>query len=115
VTGIVIQLTMVGMAPKPGRRIGTPSEFRDALMERVRAGREKLGWDFPKMAEELSRRVGRPISAGTYRKWESEAMIPHDVILPFCDLIAVHPFEFLAQPPFEQPQKLQVHRSNPAA
>ena len=109
-TGSVIHLTIADMA-KPGRCVGTPSEFRDAVMERTRAGRDKLGWSLDQMAQRLSEKVGRPISADTYRKWESEAMIPHDVILAFCDLIAMHPYEFLSPAPFVEPARLSVRRT----
>jgi hypothetical protein len=118
VTGLVIQLTMVGMASKPGRRIGTPSQYRDALMERVASGLDKLeaaGWSSAQIADELTKRVGRPISYDTARKWGSAALIPHDVIMPFCDMIEMHVFAFLAAPPFEEPAKIQVRRNKTAA
>jgi hypothetical protein len=101
------------MGTGPGRRIGTPSQYRLAIMKRTREGREGLGWNLTQMAAELTKLVGRPISADSYRKWETDAMMPHDVILPFCDLIGVHPFVFLG-PPMHRPAP-PVHRPPPAA
>ena len=66
-------------------------------MRRTRQGRESLGWSHAQMAAKLSELVGRHIAADSYRKWETDAMMPHDVILPFCDLIKVHPYEFLGR------------------
>jgi hypothetical protein len=80
---------------KPGRRPGTPAEFQEALKLRLKGGRESARLDLAQMAAELSARVGRPITADTYRKWESESLIPHDAILPACDIMEVHVFKFL--------------------
>ena len=93
--GAIIQLTMPGMSRGPGRRIGTPREYRDAILRKTKKAREKLGWSHAQMAEELTRRSGRPISADTYRQWERLSMIPQDLILPFCDITKTHPYEFL--------------------
>jgi hypothetical protein len=97
VQGDFEQLTIPGMAQGPGRRIGTPSQYRAAIQQRTREGRESLGWSHARMAQELSHRVGRHIAADSYRKWETDAMMPHDVILPFCDIIKMHPYEFLGR------------------
>lgn len=49
------------------------------------------------MAARLTMAMGRHISSDTYRKWESESVLPHDAILPVCDIAKIHPFEFLAR------------------
>lgn len=112
-TGQIIQLTMPGMANRPGRQQGTPTEFRIAFARRVWRAREKVGIKPKDMAERLTEISGRPVAYDTYRKWEVPddkrddevderqiAMIPHDLIMPFCDLTKVHPFELLAPVPF---------------
>lgn len=54
---------------------------------------------------ELTRRSGRPIVADTYRKWEKEdlkkgALLPHDLIVHFCDITQTHPYSLLGDSPF---------------
>lgn len=96
VTGPFVGGNVVPMT-KPGRRVATPTEFKSALAHRVKVAREGVGLDFKRMAEALTERVGRPISADTYRKWETvESMIPHDAILAFCDITKTHPYGLLA-------------------
>jgi hypothetical protein len=80
---------------KPGRRQGTPLEYQEALMMRLRDGREAAGLKGPEMAAKLSKALGREIPADTYRKWESESLLPIDAIVPVCDLIKVHILKFL--------------------
>lgn len=80
---------------KPGRRVGTPYEFQEALKLRLHRGRKAQKLGLAAMATQLTKPIGREISADTYRKWESESLIPHDAILPACDLIHMHVFAFL--------------------
>lgn len=80
---------------KPGRRPGTPFEYQEALKMRLRGGREAAKLEIPEMAAELSKALGREILADSYRKWESDSLLPHDAILAVCDLIQVHAFKFL--------------------
>lgn len=115
-TAQVLQLTIPGMA-SPGRRVGTPREFRQEFATRIRLAREKIKFNHAQMAEELSRATGRNIVADTYRKWEAvgkkqNSLLPHDLIVPFCDLTKTHPFELLAAVPFRgaQPQPADRRR-----
>jgi hypothetical protein len=56
------------------------------------------------MAERLTVRVGRDIRADSYRKWEIQgkrgALIPHDCLIPFCDITGTDPYELLTGIPF---------------
>jgi len=72
-------------------------------MARTKAAREDARLNVPEMAQALSEAVGRTISADTYRKWESESLIPHDVILAFCDVTRIHPSRFLAKDEQQDP------------
>ncbi len=96
-TGEKSDATILVMATKgkPGRRPGTPLEYQEALMMRLREGREAAKLKMPDMAAALTRAMGRTISADSYRKWESDSLLPIDAILPVCDLIKVHTFKFL--------------------
>lgn len=98
-TAVIYQLSMPGMST-PGRRVGTPTEYRDAIIERTRKARERTGLNQTQMAEELTKIIGRPITFDTYRKWEDDTTLPIDVIMPLCDLARVHPWEFLGPVPF---------------
>jgi hypothetical protein len=92
-------ISIPAMASSPGRRIGTPYEFRKALARRVKYARELAGYTHAGIARLLTASVGREVSADTYRKWETtESSIAHDAILPFCDLTKTHPFQLLAKP-----------------
>lgn len=85
--------------PKPGRRVATPTDFKTALARRVKFARENAGLDLSEIASKLTHAIGREISADTYRKWEGlDSSIPHDAILPFCDITKTHPYLLLAKP-----------------
>jgi transcriptional regulator with XRE-family HTH domain len=105
---------MPGMST-PGRRIGTPTEYRDAIIDRTRQAREKLGLTMTEMAEKLTERCQRPISADTYRQWEKETTLPLDVILPLCDIAGIHPFKFLESVPFSKTSVAQPRSKKSAA
>jgi len=105
---------MPGMS-SPGRRIGTPTEYREAIIERTKQAREKLGFSQTEMAQRLSEVCNRNISYDTYRKWEEDTTLPIDVILPLCDLAKLHPYEFLAAVPFQKASAAQVRSRKSAA
>lgn len=93
------QLPNIAGMTKPGRRVATPAEFKAALARRVRYARELAGLESAEIARRLTKEIGREISPDTYRKWETTASsIPHDAILPFCDVTKTHPFQLLAKP-----------------
>jgi hypothetical protein len=94
-----VNIACMKKAAKPGRRLATPTEFKAALAQRVSFARENAGLNYVEIAARLTEAVGREISADTYRKWEGlESSIPHDVILPFCDITKTHPYLLLAKP-----------------
>lgn len=64
-------------------------------MARTRDARKDARYTMGEIAALLSEAVGRPIAEDTYRKWEKEALIPHDLIIPFCDLCDIDPYELL--------------------
>ena len=69
-------------------------------MQRTREARESVGLSLVEIAKLLQQRVGRPISADSYRKWEQESLSPHDVIVAFCDVTHTHPFKLLEHDAF---------------
>lgn len=87
---------------KPGRRQGTPTQWRTAFIRATRRAREDQNHPLTQtqMAAELSRRAKREISYDTYRKWENEgvggAMLPHDLIIYFCDITEIHVLKLLS-------------------
>jgi len=99
-----------------GREIGRSDGLLTLFGEAADAARYALDYH-AQMAEELSRATGRNIVADTYRKWEAvgkkqNSLLPHDLIVPFCDLTKTHPFELLAAVPFRgaQPQPADRRR-----
>lgn len=100
-----------GMSDKPGRRYGTSADFQEAVRMRLRRLKEASGLKNPAIAAELSARMGRPILADTYRKWETESLLPHDAILPLCDILRAHVFTLLGDVSAEE---LDEIRAEPA-
>ena len=98
-----------------GRRVGTPTEYRLAIIERTVKARESLGLTQTGMAQKFSEVCGRPISLDTYRKWEDETVLPIDVILFLCDLAGIHPFKFLAAVPFQKASSAVLRKNKSAA
>jgi hypothetical protein len=90
---------MPGMA-KRGRRPSTPSEYRLEFFSRVEKARKDCGLDYLQMADALSKATQRRIVADSYRKWESENMLPHDLIVPFCEITGADLYELLTGAPF---------------
>lgn len=107
-TGQIIQLMIPGMS-KPGRRPSSPSEYRRAFIERVRKARNDARLDHKQMAEALTEAVGRAIAADSYRKWESSNLLPHDLIVPFCEITGADLHELLTGHPFKL--RLSRHRA----
>lgn len=98
-TGLIEQLKIPGMA-KPGRRQGTPGDAREAIIQRTREAREQSGMTHAQIAAELSQLSGRVIVADSYRKWESDSLLPHDLIVPFCYLTRIDAYELLSGEPY---------------
>lgn len=99
-TAFAIQLNIWGM-PKPGRRPGTPSDFRDKFVARTLHARKKRYSSLAAIAQDLSHAAGRRIEPDTYRKWEKDTLMPHDLIIPFCELTETDPWELLTGSPFD--------------
>jgi len=105
-TGLIEQLKIPGMA-KPGRRHGTPADVREAIIARTKAARESIHLSHAQIAAELSELTGRVILADSYRKWESESLIPHDLIVPFCNITRTDVYELLTGEPFRLGRVIQ--------
>ncbi len=101
-TGYCEQLILPGVRnPKgPGRRPSTPSEYWAGLFARVKAARESSGLSQAQIARLLTDRVGREIAPDTYRKWEGESGMPHDVIVPFSYITGTDVYELLSGEPY---------------
>ena len=118
-TGVLYQFQIPGMA-KPGRRVSTPSDFRLEFIKRVKKAREDAQLSQERIASELSHRVGRRIAPDTYRKYEKldgkkGALLPHDLIIPFCEICGTEPFELLTGNPFNLATYLKERRRAVAA
>jgi hypothetical protein len=112
VTGQIIQLTMLGMAG-PGRRPSSPTHFKDALLARTKEARLAADLSQEEISARLSAAVGREIRPDTYRKWElpvskGGALLPHDLIVPFCDITGTDPYELLTGVPFKLGRRIRA-------
>ncbi len=102
------QLIIPVMVSRPGRRPGTPTEYRLAFISAVKSAREESGLDAVGMARELQKRSGRTVSLDTYRKYETldakkGALLPHDLIVHFCEITRLHPLRLLDPRPLDLP------------
>ena len=54
----------------------------------------------------------RPIVPDSYRKWEKDSLLPHDLIVPFCEITGADLYELLTGSPFKLRLPGQIaHRS----
>jgi|SRR5882672_522371 len=95
-TGNVLWMTKrQGTIPREGT---TPSEYKRALANRIKARREALDLTHTRVAQLLSEATGREIRADSYRQWETEkAIVQVDAILPLCDILRIHVYELLGK------------------
>ena len=66
----------------------------------MKAARVDSGLSQAKIAHMLTERVGREIAPDTYRKWEGESAMPHDVLVPFAYITGVDAYELLSGEPY---------------
>lgn len=99
-TAVVLQLNMPGMA-SPGRRPSTPKEYKNGFIRRTKAAREAARISHIEIAAALTQRVHRPVVADTYRKYEKDTLLPHDLIVPFCEVTGANLYELLTGAPFK--------------
>jgi hypothetical protein len=85
----------------PDRRISTPAEYKRSFVARTRQMRERKYEQQKEIAKDLSHAVGRHIDPDTYRKYEKDAMLPHDLIMPFCELCECDPWELMTGSRFD--------------
>lgn len=99
-TAFVEQLTMWGMKG-PGRRPSTPSDYRRDFVARTRRIRLNKYESHADIAKDLSHAVGRKIEPDTYRKYEKDTLLPHDLIMAFCELCEADPWALLTGTAFD--------------
>jgi len=69
-------------------------------MRRTEIARRRAGLSQDEVAAKLSDYAGRHISSDTYRKWEKVAILPHDLLIAFCEITRCDLFELLSGVPF---------------
>ena len=76
----------------------TPSRYRDAFCDRVKAAREAVELTQEQMAHALD------TTQGTYKQYETRSLMPHPLLVQFCRITGVHPWYMLTgQPPHLSP------------
>lgn len=48
----------------------------------------------------LEERTGLRIKLATYKKWETRTLLPHHLIIPFCEVTGADPYMILTGVPF---------------
>lgn len=93
VTPMFRQLTLLDM--KGQRKPSTPSNWRQEFIERVKAARIVSGMKPVEVAAALR------VSLDTYVRWESRALLPHHLLMPFCRITGADPVMLLTGAPFD--------------
>lgn len=86
------QLTMWGVSLR--RRPSTPAQYRAAFIKRTRALRVASGRQPAEVAEALG------VKLDTYGKWEPRTLLPHHLLMPFCEATGSDPWVLLTGRPF---------------
>lgn len=76
------------------RRPSTPKQYRDAFIKRTRALRIASGKPPAEVAEALG------VKLDTYGKWETRTLLPHQLLMPFCEATGSDPWVLLTGRPF---------------
>jgi len=93
VTPLFRQLTMLDM--KGRRKASTPSQWRKDFITRVRSARIVSGRKPVEVAAELG------VSLDTYNRWETRALLPHHMVMPFCEATQTDPVMLLTGIPLD--------------
>ena len=93
-------LRIVKSAKIPIMKRVQPEAFKKAVYERVRSARITAGLEHSDIARALS------MSEDAVKRWESRSLIPHDMIIPFCQLTGAKPEILLAHPKRERKRSL---------
>jgi hypothetical protein len=93
VTPLFRQLTMLDM--KGQRKASTPREWRKEFILRVKAARIVSGRKPVEVAAELG------VNLDTYNRWETRALLPHHMVMPFCRITGADPMMLLTGSPFD--------------
>lgn len=101
-TGLVVQLSMLGMSGR--RKVSTPSQYRKEFAERVKAARITSRRTQSQIANELG------VKLNTYQTWEGRTLMPHQHLIPFCYLTRTDAYFLLTGVPFNLGQALPPER-----
>ena len=97
----MLRLVKSGKIPDMSKR-ATPAAFKKAVCKRVMAARIAAGLRHEDIAQALG------MSLDSVKRWESRSLIPHDLILPFCQLTNTKPEVILADPKRERRPSLTL-------
>lgn len=90
--GAQIPLTMIRMAGT--RKRSTPSAYRSQFIDRLRSLRVTSGLTTAEVAEALD------VRKDTYERWESRTLMPHHLLVPFCEAVGGDLWFLLTGSPF---------------
>jgi hypothetical protein len=102
VTSLFPQLNIEGM--KGIRKASTPATWRKEFISRVKAARLASNKKPVEVAAELV------VSLDTYNRWETRALLPHHLIVPFCRITGADPMELMTGVPFDLGRALSQQR-----
>lgn len=95
---IVIQLTIPGVSGR--RRPSTPKQYREEFLRRTESARLVSGLKREELVEALAGLSETKIKLDTYKRWETRTLMPHHLIIPFCEITGADPYMLLTGTPF---------------
>lgn len=95
----IVQLTIPGVSGR--RKPSTPKQYREEFLRRTESARLVSGLSREELVERLAEASGSRIKLDTYKRWETRTLMPHHLIIPFCDITGADPYMLLTGQPFK--------------
>lgn len=70
-------------------------------MRRTESARVVSGLSRDELVERLVEQTGTKIKPDTYKRWETRTLMPHHLIIPFCEITGADPYMLLTGQPFK--------------
>lgn len=97
--GEVVQLTIPGVSGR--RKPSTPRQYREDFLQRTESARVVSGLSREELVQRLAEASGTKIKPDTYKRWETRTLMPHHLIIPFCEITGADPYMLLTGQPFK--------------
>jgi hypothetical protein len=83
------------------RVMSSPAQYRKELIKRTEALRIASEMSREDVVRLLFEYTGQKLKLETYKKWELRTPIPHNFLIPFCEIVGADPWFLLTGKPFK--------------